>query len=55
MAELYPWLTPVWDEWKISLDAKRFPNALLVNAAEGVGVDTLIERLTTSLMCSNYE
>ncbi|MEZ9323750.1 DNA polymerase III subunit delta' [Vibrio cyclitrophicus] len=55
MAEVYSWLAPVWSEWKKSLDAERFPNSVIVNAPEGLGVDALIGQLTASLMCTNYE
>ncbi|MCX2759476.1 DNA polymerase III subunit delta' [Vibrio sp. Sgm 22] len=55
MAEVYSWLTPVWSEWKKSLDAERFPNSVIVNAPEGLGVDALISQLTDVLMCTNYE
>ena len=55
MAEVYSWLTPVWSEWKKSLDAERFPNSVIVNSPEGLGVDALIEQLTAALMCTNYE
>ena len=55
MAEVYSWLTPVWSEWKKSLDAERFPNSVIVNAPEGLGVDALISQLTDALMCTNYE
>ncbi len=34
VAEVYSWLTPVWSEWKKSLDAGRFPNSVIVNAPE---------------------
>ncbi|MGF1744761.1 DNA polymerase III subunit delta' [Vibrio minamisatsumaniensis] len=55
MAEVYSWLTPIWSEWKKSLDAGRFPNSVIVNAPEGLGVDALISQLTAALMCTNYE
>ena len=55
MAEVYSWLTPVWSEWKKSLDAERFPNSVIVNAPEGLGVDALISQLTDALICTNYE
>ncbi|MEC7942029.1 MAG: DNA polymerase III subunit delta' [Pseudomonadota bacterium] len=55
MAEVYSWLTPVWSEWKKSLDAERFPNSVIVNAPEGLGIDALISQLTDVLMCTNYE
>ncbi|EGU45284.1 DNA polymerase III subunit delta' [Vibrio splendidus] len=55
MAEVCSWLTPVWSEWKKSLDAERFPNSVIVNAPEGLGVDALISQLTDALMCTNYE
>ncbi|CAH7051725.1 DNA polymerase III delta prime subunit [Vibrio chagasii] len=55
MAEVYSWLTPVWSEWKKNLDAERFPNSVIVNAPEGLGVDALISQLTDALMCTNYE
>ena len=55
MAEVYSWLTPVRSEWKKSLDAERFPNSVIVNAPEGLGVDALISQLTDALMCTNYE
>lgn len=38
-----------------SLDAERFPNSVIVNAPEGLGVDALISQLTDALMCTNYE
>ena len=55
MAELYPWLLPLWNEWKKSLEAKRFPNSSIVNAPMGLGIDKAVEQLTASLMCVNYE
>ncbi|MCB5359129.1 DNA polymerase III subunit delta' [Vibrio lentus] len=55
MAEVYSWLTPVWSEWKKSLDAERFPNSVIVNAPEGLGVEALVSQLTSALMCVNYE
>lgn len=38
-----------------SLNAERFPNSVIVNAPEGLGVDALISQLTDALMCTNYE
>lgn len=55
MTELYPWLLPLWNEWKKSLEAGRFPNSSIVNAPLGLGVDKAVEQLTSSLMCINYE
>jgi DNA polymerase-3 subunit delta' len=55
MAEIYSWLTPIWSEWKKSLDAERFPNSVIVNAPEGLGVEGLVSQLTSVLMCINYE
>ena len=55
MGQLYPWLEPVWGDWQKSLDAERFPNAVLVNAPDGLGVDSLLEQLSAALMCANYE
>ena len=55
MGKLYPWLEPIWVDWQKSLNAERFPNAMLVNAPEGLGVNTLLEQLSAALMCTNYE
>ncbi|MDK9736632.1 DNA polymerase III subunit delta' [Vibrio sp. D404a] len=55
MTELYPWLLPLWNEWKKSLEAGRFPNSSIVNAPQGLGIDEAVDQLTASLMCMNYE
>ncbi|MEF1282265.1 DNA polymerase III subunit delta', partial [Vibrio fortis] len=51
MTELYPWLSPLWNEWKKSLEAGRFPNSSIVNAPLGLGVEKAVDQLTASLMC----
>ncbi|NOH95361.1 DNA polymerase III subunit delta' [Vibrio sp. 99-70-13A1] len=55
MGQLYPWLEPIWGDWQKSLNAERFPNAMLVNGPDGLGVSTLLEQLSAALMCTNYE
>ncbi|USD41979.1 DNA polymerase III subunit delta' [Vibrio sp. SCSIO 43135] len=55
MQALYPWLSPVWQQWKDNLDQKRFSNATLVCAPKGLGVGELVDKACSALMCQNYE
>ncbi|MCG9647186.1 DNA polymerase III subunit delta' [Vibrio brasiliensis] len=54
MNDLYPWLTDLWQEWQASLQADRFPNASLVVASQGMGVEQLVDNFSRAVMCQNY-
>ncbi len=36
----FPWLQPVWDNLKISLDSERVPGALLLQSEKGLPLKT---------------
>ncbi|MHA2687634.1 DNA polymerase III subunit delta' [Vibrio harveyi] len=50
----FPWLQPVWDNLKISLDSERVPGALLLQSEKGLAVEKLVELFSHSLLCQNY-
>ncbi len=50
----FPWLQPVWDNLKISLDSERVPGALLLQSEKGLVVEKLVELFSHSLLCQNY-
>ncbi len=50
----FPWLQPVWDNLKVSLDSERVPGALLLQSAQGLAVEKLVELFSHSLLCQNY-
>ncbi|MFV0575164.1 MAG: DNA polymerase III subunit delta' [Vibrio sp.] len=52
---LYPWLNPLWQNWQTMLMQNTVPNAMLLNAAEGTGVETLVKRFVAALVCSNSD
>ncbi|WP_194436230.1 DNA polymerase III subunit delta' [Vibrio fluminensis] len=54
MAQLYPWLTPLWQQWQAHLEADRFPNAALLIAKPGFGEDQLVTQFSRAVMCSNF-
>ncbi|WP_114767405.1 DNA polymerase III subunit delta' [Vibrio rhodolitus] len=54
MAQLYPWLTPLWEQWQAHLEADRFPNAALLIAKPGFGEDQLVSQFSRAVMCSNF-
>lgn len=54
MNELYPWLTPLWQEWQANLQADRFSNASLLVANQGMGAEQLVEQFSQAVMCQNY-
>ncbi|MCG9679677.1 DNA polymerase III subunit delta' [Vibrio sp. Isolate24] len=54
MQALYPWLTDIWQEWQLSLEAERFSNATLLAIEEGLGAEQLVEKFSNAVMCSNY-
>jgi DNA polymerase-3 subunit delta' len=54
MNDLYPWLTDLWQEWHANLHADRFPNASVVVASQGMGVEQLVEKFSRAVMCQNY-
>ncbi|MEH0741385.1 DNA polymerase III subunit delta' [Vibrio cholerae] len=53
MNELYPWLTPLWAEWKSSLEHQRFANASMLIAQSGMGAEQLVDRLSRAVMCQH--
>jgi DNA polymerase-3 subunit delta' len=48
---LPPWLAPVWDGLRLRIDAQRFPHALLVTGASGLGKRDLVAVLVARLLC----
>lgn len=52
MAELYPWLEPVWNQWQISLAGQRIAASTLVVAPDGFGVQQLTEHFARAMMCT---
>lgn len=54
MVQLYPWLTPLWQQWQVQLEAERFPNAALLVAKAGFGQEQLMTQFSRAVMCSNY-
>ncbi|KII79680.1 DNA polymerase III subunit delta' [Vibrio renipiscarius] len=54
MSQLYPWLAPLWHQWQADLEHDRFPNAALLIAKAGLGVDLLVNKFSQAVMCSNY-
>ncbi len=53
--ELYPWLEPLWQQWQSNLETKRFSNASLLLAEDGMGAEQIVERVTQALMCTNFD
>ncbi|PMH46797.1 DNA polymerase III subunit delta' [Vibrio sp. 10N.286.49.B3] len=54
MTKLYPWLLPTWESWKQNLDQDRLSGSMLLHAAQGMGVDKLLEQFSQAVMCRNY-
>ncbi|NOI13364.1 DNA polymerase III subunit delta' [Vibrio hepatarius] len=54
MAQLYPWLDELWQEWRDSLDAGRFSNSAILTADYGLGHEQLVDAFSRAVMCSNY-
>ncbi|WP_434997939.1 DNA polymerase III subunit delta' [Vibrio scophthalmi] len=54
MSPLYPWFAPLWQQWQAHLEQDRFPNAALLIAKAGLGVDQLVSQFSQAVMCSNY-
>ncbi|MGR5069059.1 DNA polymerase III subunit delta' [Vibrio alfacsensis] len=50
----FPWLQPVWDNLKVSLDSDRIPGALLLQSQRGLAVDKLVGLFSRVLLCQNY-
>ncbi|MCF6451203.1 DNA polymerase III subunit delta' [Vibrio sp. MMG022] len=50
----FPWLQPVWDNLKTSLDSERVPGALMLQSEKGLAVDKLVEVFSLTLLCQNY-
>ncbi len=49
-----PWLKPVWENLKASLDSERIPGALLIQSEPGLAVEQLVECFSHALLCQNY-
>ncbi|RBM70185.1 DNA polymerase III subunit delta' [Vibrio tarriae] len=52
---LYPWLVPVWQPWQAGLAAGKISSATLIQASEGLGVESLVELMARTLMCTNSQ
>ncbi|EGR4155837.1 DNA polymerase III subunit delta' [Vibrio cholerae] len=52
---LYPWLVPVWQPWQAGLAAGKISSATLIQASEGVGVESLVELMARTLMCTSSQ
>ncbi|GHZ49541.1 DNA polymerase III, delta prime subunit [Vibrio cholerae] len=52
---LYPWLVPVWQPWQAGLAAGKISSATLIQAPEGLGVESLVELMARTLMCTSSQ
>jgi DNA polymerase III subunit delta' len=52
MKALYPWFVPIWQKWCSNLQADRLSAANLIIAQSGMGIDTLLTSMATSLLCT---
>ncbi|HRG16151.1 MAG TPA: DNA polymerase III subunit delta' [Pseudomonadota bacterium] len=48
---LQPWLTPIWDGLCTRIETQRFPHALLIAGASGLGKRDLVAALVARLLC----
>lgn len=48
---LQPWLAPIWDGLRARIEAQRFPHALLIAGASGLGKRDLVSALVARLLC----
>lgn len=53
--KLYPWLDPLWHQWQAMLVQHATPNAMLCNAKEGTGVESLVAQLAAAIVCKNAD
>ncbi|NLS11503.1 DNA polymerase III subunit delta' [Vibrio sp. SM6] len=51
----YPWLTPLWHQWQGALTRNVLPNALLLNSAEELGAEALVNQLAQTLLCQHSD
>ncbi|EEY98540.1 DNA polymerase III delta prime subunit [Vibrio sp. RC586] len=52
---LYPWLAPVWLPWQAALAAGNMLSATLIQAPDGVGIESLLEQMARTLMCTSSD
>lgn len=50
---LYPWLTPHWEQLRAQLLDGRFPHALILTGASGIGKQQLLQQLASYLLCQS--
>jgi len=49
--EIYPWLTPLWQQLSAQIQQQRLPHAMLFNGPQGVGKTRLAQALASALLC----
>ncbi len=49
--EIYPWLTPLWQQLNAQIQQQRLPHAMLFNGPQGVGKTRLAQTLASALLC----
>ncbi|OEF27000.1 DNA polymerase III subunit delta' [Vibrio rumoiensis 1S-45] len=55
MNELYPWLLPLWQRWKTTLKQGSIPHSMLCCAAPGTGIEHVITKLSSAIVCKNAD
>jgi DNA polymerase-3 subunit delta' len=52
MKSLYPWFSPLWQEWLTNRQVDRLSAANLIVAQSGMGIENLLTMISTSLLCT---
>lgn len=55
MNDLYPWLLPVWQRWQSMLATDAIPHAILCSAASGTGIENVVSKLVSAIVCKNSD
>ncbi|PWI34994.1 DNA polymerase III subunit delta' [Vibrio albus] len=55
MQMIYPWLQPLWLKWQDLSENDRVPGAMLCCASQGMGVNQLVERFSSTLVCTHSD
>ncbi len=52
---IYPWLTPLWQQWQQLLRQDTIANAMLCCADKGTAVEQIVARLVAAIVCRNQD
>lgn len=55
LTPLYPWLSPVYQSWHATLASGQLASATLIQAAEGLGAESLVESMARSIICASRD